>query len=92
MSYSIQWSEKAKEHLAEVVVARTKRAGNPPNTERATRTVAEELSLYPRRADAQPGEHVIGELPIFGLRIFYDIDLDADVVVVTDVAANQWVI
>lgn len=87
MSYSVQWSEKAKEHLEEVVVARTKRAGNPPNTDVAARIVAEELSLYPRRADAQPGEHIIGELPIFGLRIFYDIDLDGNVAVITDVAA-----
>jgi hypothetical protein len=87
MPYSVQWSEKAKEHLAEIVVARTKRAGNPPNTEVAARIVTDELSLYPRRADAQPGEHIIGELPIFGLRVFYDIDLDADVAVITGVAA-----
>jgi hypothetical protein len=86
MSYSVQWSDKAKEHLADIVVARTKRAGNPPNTDVAARFVTEELSLYPRRADARPGEHIIGELPIFGLRILFDIDCDAEVALITDVA------
>ena len=45
-------------------------------------------SLYQRRADAQPGEHIIGESPIFGLRIFYGIDFDADIALITDVVAD----
>jgi len=36
----------------------------------------------------RPGEHIIGESPIFGLRIFYGIDFDADIALITDVVAD----
>ena len=88
MSYSVQWSEQAKKHLAEIVVARTKRAGNRPNTDAAAQIITKDLSLYPQPGTAQPGEHIIGEVPIFGVRVFFDIDVDGAVAVITDMAAQ----
>ncbi len=86
MSYSVQWSAKAKEHLEEIVVARTKRAGHRPNADLAALIITEELSLYPQPGNVRPGEHIGGEVPIFGLRIFFAIDVDAAVALITDVA------
>ena len=85
MSYEVIWSDAAKQKMD----ASFQRERSPDRRawiiEMVRDIITRDIAEYPRNGAARPGEHATGVVRVGGFRVHYDIELDREVALITDI-------